>query len=181
MADEDENGIDPRYDPVFQRGYRGATAEAPAPRRPPPDIAGPTAREPAAKVPIVRQPAASVVPAGVADIDDDTQSNPDADGVEGDAASPDDILPPLRANPYVYALGIMGILFVVAGIGVEVVISSVTFSRNGFESTSVSFLIAQNVGYMLTGPLITVGLAILAGLVFFAGSRWRLRRDRKEQ
>lgn len=187
MADDGKN-IDPRYDPAFQRGYQGAPVAtsvasasiaqehaAPASASP-----GPVTSASTAPVPHVTAPA----PAG--DLDGATQTqkqtHPDAEASDNTVPPLRDTPPPLRTNPYVYALGIMGVLFVVGGIGIELWASYSSMSASGgYEGTPVSTMIAQNAAYVVTGPLITVGLAILAGLLFFAGVRWRSRRTRYVQ
>lgn len=163
MADDEENGVDPRYDPAFQRGYRGGGTTESARRRAAPEFAGTVVPEPAVKV-----PAASAAVAGVTETEAATHTNPHDD----DRAPRGEALPPLRANPYVYALGVMAALFVLGGIGIEIAMTFSTFSgQSGYQSTPVEWMIMQNIGYVVAGPMITVGLAILAGLVFFAGAR----------
>ncbi|KQV06481.1 hypothetical protein [Leifsonia sp. Root112D2] len=182
MADKDEKDIDPRYDPAFQRGYQGPAAEDPRRRGAASEPAGPSEQAPAAAVPMTQDPVAreahsSVPPRSETDLDLD-DAGTDACGTEIAAAPLRDGRPPLRTNPYAYALGVMGVLFVIGGIGIE---GTTTYSslsgQNGFSAPGVSSMIMQNVSYVLAGPLITVGLAILAGLVFLAGSRWRSRRE----
>lgn len=176
MADDEENGIDSRYDPAFQRGYRGGGTTESARRRAAADSAGPVT---APTVPVVGEPTASAATARVVEIEAGTESNANADGSESDVAPLNEILPPLRTNPYVYALGVMGGLFVLGGIGIEVSATLAAFStRNGYQGTPISLMIGQNIAYVMTGPLITIGLAIFAGLLFFAGARRSSLRNR---
>jgi hypothetical protein len=174
VADDGKN-IDPRYDPAFQRGYQGApvaTSVAPAP----------ITQEHAAPASVSPGPVTSVPTAPAGDLDGATQTHPDADASDNTVPPLRDTPPPLRTNPYIYALGIMGVVFVVGGIGIELWTSYSSMSASGgYEGTPVSTMIAQNVAYVVTGPLITVGLAILAGLLFFAGVRWRSRRTKYAQ
>jgi len=197
--------FDPNYDPAFQRGYtprpgeahrtrlRNAADDSPF-RRPPPgrEAAGPTASAATPASPYQE-------PAGHGDLLDadrfDRTPESDAEPFRSDAGS--DALPsddragsavvitgasildraeisPKR-NPYFLALWIIGGGFVVLGI-VLYAFSIYTSYTGTTDSQDVSTLVFSQVGWMLAGPLVTVGLATIVALILLTALRTRARR-----
>jgi hypothetical protein len=174
-------GIDPRYDAAFQRGYQPQPGEyartrmrsAPAaPARRPSRAPRPAdpyeepaddgyesaaltiAPDPSAAQ--VAQPAAAVVVTAPGVLDR-LELNP-------------------RRNPLILALWIVGAGFVVFGIILYCV--SVSASYTGpTPSTDVGALVFAQLGWMLAGPLITVGLITMVGLLFLTALAGRRTRD----
>ena len=169
-------GIDPRYDPSFQRGYQPQPGEraqtrvrvdAPdsAYRRPSSLLQRPSEPLPQApayedelppvdaRAALVREPQGELEPASTA--------QPIVVG-QGFLARLD-VSP--RRNPLILTLWIVGVAFVVIGIALYCI--SVTSSYSGPTSSSdVGSLVFAQLGWMLASPLITVGLLTLVGLLF---------------
>jgi hypothetical protein len=160
-------GFDPRYDPAFQRGYQPRPGEQ-AQTRVRADAPDSAYRRPSSLLPRpeediepepMQEPA---LPVSVPDLDLPPQP-----------ASPPTAAPSLldrldtspRRNPFMLALWLVGIGLVVLGIVLYSV--SVTASYNGpTPSTDVTGLVFAQLGWMLAGPLITVGLLTIVGLLF---------------
>ena len=177
-------GFDPRYDPQFQRGYRPQPGERARTRlRADPASAVATGDERETDERSTVEPVAlTIAPAPV------PRSAPAMLGVQPPAAGgadPDreaarayaapapaptasildrlDLSP--RRNPLMLALWLVAGGFVVLGIVLYSV--SVSLSYTGSTpSTDVGSLVISQLGWMLAGPLITVGLITLVGLLF---------------
>lgn len=194
-------GIDPRYDPQFQRGYRpqpgerartrlrtapapaaapspaaaaSAPAEAPRSIRSADDIAAAeAAARSIAPVPAPATAARELAPAERAEV-------VNADIVRADlAVTPavsvlDRIELSPRRNPTMLALWIVGGGFVVLGIVLYSVSVSLSYAGST-PSTDVGALVISQLGWMLAGPLITIGLATLVGLLFLTALAGRRR------
>ena len=177
MVAEEQDGsgrgdaFDPRYDPSFQRGYQPQPGEraqtrvrADAPdsayRRPSSLLQRPAETETDDDLPpldvrtaLVREPEAPLEPASAAP----------AYVVGSGALARLDVSP--RRNPLILALWIVGGGFVLLGIVLYCI--SVTSSYSGpTPSSDVGSLVFAQLGWMLAGPLITVGLLTLVGLLF---------------
>ncbi len=179
MVAEEQDGsargddFDPRYDPSFQRGYQPQPGEraqtrvrADAPdsgyRRPSSLLQRPAEPEAAdvddlppmdARASLVREPDAALEPAPAA------PAYAVGPGVLGRL----DVSP--RRNRLILALWIVGAGFVLLGIILYCI--SVTSSYSGpTPSSDVGSLVFAQLGWMLAGPLITVGLLTLVGLLF---------------
>ncbi|WP_158868422.1 hypothetical protein [Leifsonia sp. AG29] len=181
VADDEQasgraEGFDPRYDPAFQRGYRALPGESPRTRRRP--------------LPLDDQPPRPSRPAwGLGDDELDAAESPSmaiaslpevaaepARAIEPErepapavvVAAPgllDRIELSPRRNPVMLALWIVGAGFVVVGIVLYCV--SVTVSYAGpTPNSDVGSLVFAQLGWMLAGPLITVGLVTIVGLLF---------------
>lgn len=167
-------GVDPRYDPQFQRGYRPQPGErartrlraAPSPSE---------ATEDDRRVEVDRAPveaaSLSIAPVDVPRVTTAAQS-PTEPGLDRAYAAPSPaagILDRLelspRRNPLMLALWLVSGGFVVLGIVLYSV--SVSLSYTGSTpSTDVGSLVISQLGWMLAGPLITVGLITLVALLF---------------
>ncbi|WP_308467117.1 hypothetical protein [Rathayibacter soli] len=164
-----EPRIDPRFDPAFQRGYRPGHA---APRHDAvPENVGNDAVGNGAKGP------GNAASEEVAPFDDEAQN------FEPRAFEPANFEPPAfeppafeprapRTNPYLRALWIIGIGFVVAGIGLQLWAQTeavnVSYDPRGGVPLNAVLL---NLAYSVGGPLITTGLATVVGLLFLLAVR----------
>lgn len=161
-------GFDPRFDPAFQRGYQPRPGERSQTRvrSDAPDSAyrRPSSVLPAASGEVAEPesvPAPERVAAPVADLGLPPQPAPLVTG----PGLLDRLEPNPRRNPVMLALWLVGAGFVVLGIVLYCV--SVTSSYNGpTPSTDVTALVFAQLGWMLAGPLITVGLLTIVGLLF---------------
>ncbi|GAA4137129.1 hypothetical protein [Leifsonia shinshuensis] len=184
-------GIDPRYDPQFQRGYRPQPGErartrlrpapAPAPSLPErahddedraPAEAAALSIAPVAMPRAVSAPAQP--PAAEAALEREAVRAAPAPGIlDRLELSP-------RRNPLMLALWLIAGGFVVLGIVLYSV--SVSLSYTGSTpSTDVGSLVISQLGWMLAGPLITVGLLTLVGLLFLTALAGRGRRRPPDQ
>ena len=184
------DGFDPRFDPAFQRGYQPQPGErartrvrADAPdsayRRPSSllrtreDSAPATPSEPLtpyeeAALSLDERPLAAATPA------DSGAVGPQTVVVASPGVFSRVELNP-RRNPFILALWIIGGGFVVLGILLYSV--SVTSSYNGpTPSTDVAALVFAQLGWMLAGPLIMVGLLTIVGLLFLTALSGRRSR-----
>ncbi|WP_200935314.1 hypothetical protein [Leifsonia sp. Leaf336] len=185
-------GFDPRYDPQFQRGYRPQPGErphtqvrtAPSPAAAPDveaeqrDDAAPSVEAAALTVnptalPRVTPDAVDPVPAAL----DPAADRPEL--VRAYAVPAPSLLDRLdlspRRNPLVLALWIVGGGLVVLGIVLYSV--SVSLSYTGSTpSTDVGSLVISQLGWMLAGPMITIGLATLVALLFLTALAGRRPR-----
>jgi hypothetical protein len=80
-----------------------------------------------------------------------------------------------RRNPYFLALWIMGGGFVVLGI-VLYAVSVYSSYTSTTDAQDVSTLVFSQVGWMLAGPLVTVGLGTIVALVLLTALRTHSRR-----
>jgi hypothetical protein len=173
MSDEKNDGVDPRFDPAFQRGFDPSIpieeyVPDPQPRTvaAPTVIAAPVIAAPvaAATQPPLPKPAAVPAPQAVVGAVDDVDDEP-AVAIDADAS-------PAR-NPFLLFLGIIAIALVAAGIWL--------FIRSGdaFNSKEVR----SQGDYMSldasihSAPFIALlGGATAIGVLFFFASKWHRRR-----
>jgi hypothetical protein len=174
MATDGESRIDPRYHPAFQRGFQPKPAtERVREREFQSTIAERSAVQPAADL-------------RVSDHWPDAPSGPDSSigvvpamgSVEVVADAEAELahgLPRVRRlNPYYFGLWIAGILSIVAS---GALASLPRFWNAGIDQGSAPWMQAvQLAAYLLPGPLATVGLAIVIGLVFVKASALRKGR-----
>lgn len=183
IVDDDQKdapgGFDPRYDPAFQRGYRQQPGERPHTRvradartQPAPAIATDREAEYAAEYDAARHYEAPGLPSRA----------------EPQAASADEVLAPAaalqqaqrsdavgsildrldlspRRNPLMLALWLVAGGFVVVGVVIYSVSVSLSYS-GATQSSDIGSLVITQLGWMLAGPLITIGLATLVALLF---------------
>ncbi|MEN2742534.1 hypothetical protein ABCS02_32565 [Microbacterium sp. X-17] len=165
-------GIDPRYDPQFQRGYRPQPGERARTRlRAAPTMATEDDRGDEEDRAPIEAAALSIAPVDVPRVTPAVQPPAEA-GPERAYAAPSpaagildrlDLSP--RRNPVMLALWLVSGGFVVLGIVLYSV--SVSLSYTGSTpSTDVGSLVISQLGWMLAGPLITVGLLTLVALLF---------------
>lgn len=138
-----EQTFDPRFDPAFQRGYVPPVAAA--------------------------APAAPAVPAPA-----DSVGEPP---VDSDPRQEEKIAPALAArrgvNPYVVVLWVVGVVFAVGGTALLFgsYFMMYTHSFGGPSQSNATAQVLFAFGSAFGVPLITVGLATIAGVIFF--SAWR--------
>jgi hypothetical protein len=150
MAEQQE--FDPRFDPAFQRGYKPPAKPQTVPSIPVDSIGEP----PVAPDPEMSEGAAT------------------EDGVPEDAATEATAIVGRRGvNPYVVILWLIGVVFAVGGTALLfwsylLLMTSYTTTGPAQAATAQALYVY---GSVFGVPLITVGLATIAGLIFF--SAWR--------
>lgn len=175
MANE---SLDPRYDPMFQRGYQGAPPGSAAARPPRP----------------VHQSARPVPPAADAQRRESNPGQvPESPGLEplgpAPSASPQsrpvvtteifgEGAGPVRRlripNPFIILLWLIGPGLIVVGINSTLL----AFSERTFGPiTSSEEMALQQLAWTLSPSAVTVGLGIIAGLVFWHAAGWRRARQ----
>ena len=195
VADERDDsgqagGFDPRFDPAFQRGYQPQAGERPRTRvrADAPDSAfrRPSSLLRTREEPAPAAPSEPLTPYEEAALSLDEGRTAAPERIDGGAAAGPGVvvasagmlstleLNP-RRNPFILALWLIGGGFVVLGIVLYSL--SVTSSYSGpTPSTDVGALVFAQLGWMLAGPLITVGLLTMVALLFLtalAGRRVR--------
>lgn len=198
-------GFDPRYDPAFQRGYRPQPGERPRTRvrtasaaapdagaepvraRPRTDDGAPAVEAAALSVDAVALPpsapsAAETASRAAVDLGQsaDRTDFDRTDLVRAYAVPAPGLLDRLelspRRNPLMLALWIVGAGLVVLGVVLYSV--SVSLSYTGSTpSTDVGSLVISQLGWMLAGPMITIGLATLVALLFLTALAGRRPRS----
>jgi hypothetical protein len=136
--------IDPRYRPEFQRGYRGSVAPVPL-------VVTPRGEEPAK---VGMPPIAPVA---------------FESAVDPEVGEPE---PFLRSrNPYVFAIPIVAIVFVIFGTGL--LVSQFVWSYSGAfgSDNSIERRFSGVLSYVFAAPLVTVGLGVLVGYGFWLAVR----------
>lgn len=196
VADERDDsgradGFDPRFDPAFQRGYQPQPGER-ARTRVRTDAPDSAFRRPSSLLRTQGDstratPSDPLTPYEEAALSLDEGRPVPPDQLEAGAPAAQTVvvasagalsgieLNP-RRNPFILALWLIGGGFVVLGIVLYCV--SVTSSYSGpTPSTDVGALVFAQLGWMLAGPLITVGLLTLVGLLFLTALSGRRMRD----
>jgi hypothetical protein len=168
--------FDPRHDARFQRGYRpgdGSDDEATPARRVrasrPATAAAPRAQEGVTVVPHAAADPAPEPPG--ADVDDPDELSFDADAFLDEPE-------PSRWNPFIALLWVLGPAFVLPAIAVQYLSATFSYSSisyNGSGPMPFGMLI-QQLGYAVAPSLLTAGLVIIAGLLFWHAVAWRARR-----
>lgn len=167
----DRGEFDPRFDPAFQPGYDEAsdpTVRASALHRAPPGDAAvappPPAVPPRPTVAEVDRPSAEAGGPSV-----------EVDAHPGAASSPEPRpagVRDLTRNPFVIALWVLGIVFIVFGAGILRWISMALESLNSSGDAGFDYLLVQ--AMQVAGPLsIVLGFAILSATLFLFAARWR--------
>ena len=170
MSDDKNLGVDPRFDPAFQRGF---DPTIPIEEYRPNPLLRETAAPPPQGTPRadVWATALSVTDLPAPELNWADGEN-DADGLENFAAEPESNSSPLR-NPFLLLLGIIAIALVTAGIWLFVR-SGDAFNRNGVRSQGDYMSLDAAIH---TAPLIALlGIATAIGVLFVFASSWRARR-----
>ena len=182
--------FDPRYDPAFQRGYRPTPGERTRTRvRSLPLETGSAQPSRARRERIVDDDLDEPVPAEAAALTIAPLPAPEAFD-EPRVSAAVTIVPASgvldrvelspRRNPLMLALWIVGAGFVVLGIVLYCISVSVSYS-GPTPSSDVGSLVFAQLGWMLAGPLITVGLVTLVGLLFLTALAARRRPAEPEE
>lgn len=194
-------GFDPRYDPQFQRGYRPQPGEQPRTRvrtapvpDPVPDVESERSRADDGRS-SMEAATLSVNPAAMPRVAPDAVDSPS--GGPGSPVAADqgaerselvrayavpapslldrlDLSP--KRNPLMLALWIVGAGLVVLGIVLYSVSVSISYTGST-PSTDVGSLVISQLGWMLAGPMITIGLATLVALLFLTALAGRRPRS----
>jgi len=182
-------GIDPRFDPRFQRGYQPSPDEAASTDGPVETDAAPPAaeREPAApRVAVPPQPAA---PAARPDLEwsrrpseRGTAAEPEPGlepGLDEDDAFPaeftEDDDEPSPADPWFLAAWGVAVIAIVVGLAFW---WAGLMAENPFSGVGQSDRWLQYVGWIVAPSLIQGGLIGLVAMLVWTGIRWTRRRDR---
>jgi hypothetical protein len=158
--------FDPRHDPRFQRGYR-------------PGDALPDRGLPVASV-APSTPAAPVAPAGPtadqAGADTDAADHFDTLLFDGDTFA--DEPEPSRWNPFIALLWLIGVVLPTGGIALQWQAVNNMFGSSSYDGTGDApmSVVIQQFSYLVAPSLITAGLFVLAGLLFWHAAAWRARR-----
>ena len=201
IADDEQDtarpgGFDPRYDPAFQRGYRAQPGErartrvravTPAPARDRPradaraaapapeaaDSAWEATVSPAGELPVPSDPVSFIAEAPTPAPQAAAEPAPAVVAVPSLLAGAE--LSP-RRNPLMLALWITGAGLVVLGIVIYAVAvnASYTTSYNG-AAGDVGMQVLTQIGWVLAGPMITIGFATLVALLFLTAIAARRR------
>ncbi len=158
--------IDPRYDPVFQRGYEGGTA-VPSKRQPASAVSAPAPSvglpPPAAPVPAVGAPqpgGAFVGPAVTVEV------------------LGDDPAPGARVrvvNPFIVLLWLFGPALVVGASWVA--FQSFTEQNPGYISQEQ--MAVRQFFWVMSPAFVTAGLVIIGGLLFWHAAAFRRARNQR--
>ena len=151
--------FDPRHDARFQRGYQ------------PGDAARPPARPGLIGAPPATPATAAAGPGDAVD---------DFDTVAFDGEAFTDELESSRWNPFITLLWVIGVVLPAGGMllqwqAVGGMFRSTSYSGNGEPPVSV---VLQQFSYLVAPPLISGGIVILGGLLFWHAWVWRARRRR---
>jgi hypothetical protein len=186
MTKDSSPAMDPRYDPVYQRGFAGTAAsriravEIPKPDRPAqpqraepqrPDAPRATALRPGDERvdPFVVPPAKSVPQDELLPESTEPEPREDAATVPGLA---------LRGNPWVASLWVVAVLLLTAGFFGTWRSQSIYVGATPINDMNeiVMFQVLQT----LSPSLVLVGLLVLGGLFFLHAVSWRGRRRDEE-
>ncbi|ASD20828.1 hypothetical protein B7495_00805 [Cryobacterium sp. LW097] len=165
--------FDPRHDARFQRGYQPGDPPRPAAR---PGLIGASPAKPAAAAGGAAAPFEDLV-VGTDDAFDDL----DALAFDGDTFQ--DELEPSRWNPYIALLWVVALALPAGGMVLQWQAVSGMFGNNSYTGNGeppVAFVL-QQFSYLVAPPLISSGIVILGGLLFWHAWGWRARRRRSAQ
>jgi len=154
----DRPTFDPRHDARFQRGYQPGDATS-APARPG----------------LIGAPPASP---DAATADPDEPLDFDTLAFDGDVFQ--DELESSRFNPFIALLWVLAIALPAGGMALQWQAVSGMYRNNSYSGNGeppVSFVL-QQFSYLVAPPLISAGIVILGGLLFWHAAAWRARRRR---
>jgi len=156
--------FDPRHDAIFQRGYRPGhpAGSSRAPERP--ELVGAPPTSPAA-APVDFDEMLGGVPGPAADGDDISEEPEDPAG-----------------NPFIALLWVLAVVLPAGGMVLQWQAVSGMFRNNGYSGNEPPVsLVLQQFSYLVAPPLISAGIVILGGLLFWHAWAWRARRLRIDQ
>ena len=172
----DRPAFDPRHDAIYQRGYQAGDSQTAQPGAAPAGTSrGRTTRGGSARI-------------------GDPPAGPGSPAVAAFAGAPDEIgdLDPLgfdsdvfhdeperqRWNPFITLLWVIGVVLPAGGFTLQWHAVSNMFRSSSYSGTGDPPLdmVLQQFSYLVAPPLITAGLIIVAGLLFWHAASWRARR-----
>jgi hypothetical protein len=166
-----EQKFDPRFDPAFQRGYDpdehgsesgGAPAGAPGGA----DSADGAATA-SGETRDQHRPEESVPPVG----DAATAASGGSEQGQAQPVQPNPTEPnPAQPNPFERTLGVIGAALVILGVGAVLWANNANY--NGPGETWGWHQALQSLAWVLSSPMITIGLATGVGLVFRRAIAW---------
>ncbi len=174
MTKDNPPAIDPRYDPVYQRGFAGSAhtriravepprQERPGPRPEPSRSLRPSVDE--------RSEPFVVPPARSAGAEDAVVGEPESPVPEEAAGSPGWLV--LRGNPWVATLWVVGVLLITAGFFGTWRSQSIYVGATPVDD--MNEIVTMEVLDLLSPPLMLVGLLVIAGVLFLHAVAWRAR------
>jgi hypothetical protein len=180
MTKDNPPAIDPRYDPMYQRGFAGAAAHAriravetpkqerpAAPQRPEPLRTGASSRQ----VSDERVDPFVVPPARSAN-QDELLSEEAPPLVREELPAPRGVV--LRGNPWVATLWVVGVLLITAGFFSAWRSQSIYVGATSVDE--INEIVTMEVLDLLAPPLVLAGLLVLAAVLFLHAISWRARR-----
>lgn len=182
MTKESPPAIDPRYDPVYQRGFSGAAApariravETPRQERPAPPQRSEPQPAPVFRASSDERVDSFVVPPAKSASQDDLL--PEADEPQLREAPPASGLT-LRGNPWVASLWVVAVLLLTGGFFGTWRSQSIYVGATPINDMNeiVTFQVLQT----LSPSLVLVGLLVLGGLIFLHAISWRAKRSDDE-
>ncbi|MEO8261398.1 MAG: hypothetical protein ABI566_02415 [Pseudolysinimonas sp.] len=165
----DEQQVDPRYDPAFQRGFEGKVASGVRTRT--------SVRRTALVAPApyrTSEPEPQVEDYGVQDVaptrssvDDEPEDAPDYVPVRQTS------MRDLTRNPFLIVLALLGVVMIIGG-GAWANQGRQLVAARGGASNELDYWFLQST--VVAAPLtILAGIAILAGVLFVAATAWNRR------
>ncbi|MDQ4138512.1 MAG: hypothetical protein M3116_06670 [Actinomycetota bacterium] len=174
---KDDPPIDPRYDPVYQRGFAGAApariraVETPKQERPQPQQR-PEAHRAAVRPSSEERIDPFVVPPAESAQDEFLPDPSVPQRREEPPASPGVIL---RGNPWIATLWVVGVLLVTGGFYGAVRSQLIYVGATPIDD-GMNEIVTMEVLDLLSPPLILAGLLVIAGVLFLHAIAWRARR-----
>jgi hypothetical protein len=186
MTKENPPAIDPRYDPVYQRGFAGAAAhtriravETPKPERPIVSSRPEPSRSMAYRPTTEDRVDPFVVPPAMTATVEEPAPDDIADQAREEQPAPTGLV--LRGNPWVATLWVVGVLLVTAGFFGTWRSQSIYVGATPVDD--MNEIVTMEVLDLLSPPLMLVGLLVIAGVLFLHAIAWRTRRvvDEEEE
>ena len=176
-----EQPIDPRYDPAFQRGFTGSVQTGAHPHgvvrssrpatRPPEQREAPAPVAPASARPPSGSPPSAASASAAPGIDEVVPAEFEAD--DADEVVAEQAAAPVRRltrNPFLIVLALLGAALAVAGASWAIA-GRATMTSSGSLASERDYWFVQSA--LLGAPiLIAVGVAILAGVLFVFANAW---------
>ena len=175
MTKDNPPAIDPRYDPVYQRGFAGSAAhtriravETPRQERPAQRTESSWSFRPSVDD---RSEPFVVPPARSAGADETVVGEPESPARDEAAPSPGGLV--LRGNPWVATLWVVGVLLITAGFFGTWRSQSIYVGATAVDD--MNGIVMMEVLDLLSPPLMLVGLLVLAGVLFLHAISWRAK------
>jgi len=174
----DRPAFDPRHDAIYQRGYQAGDSQAAQPGAAQAGTSrGSAVRGSAAR--IGDPPAGPGTPAAAASAGTGAADEiGDLDPLGFDSDVFHDELERTRWNPFIALLWVLGVVLPTGGITLQWQAVNNMFGSSSSDGTGDApmSVVLQQFSYLVAPSVITGGLFILAGLLFWHAAAWRARR-----